>query len=147
MLSTEERLTKLQDLLERVRRNRMRLADEREQKAEITTYKEEVDTTSHVPREPLEEASDVELSAEPRSAVPSLSSEFETERDVIAFESTPVASEETAVSDDYGVEETVRTFESTPQASGDVVSVSRDRTRADWTLKAVLERAWKLGLK
>ncbi|MDJ0765434.1 MAG: hypothetical protein QNJ97_20810 [Myxococcota bacterium] len=43
-------------------------------------------------------------------------------------------------------EEEVRAFETTPTASGDVAAIQNPPQR-DWTLAAVLERAWQLGAK
>lgn len=130
MLSAEQRLTRLQELLDRVKRNREFLADEKTAAAEAAPFEAESDVSGFAPVETLEVVQPaVVQTATPARKVPE-----------------PTMAE-VSVPGDYDGEEGVRTFESTPRATQEVVMVRRAKPRADWTLKAVLERAWKLGFE
>lgn len=219
MLSSEERKSRLEELLDRVRRNRSRERYPRESAPSAETVAEESPSTVQIEVQPAEShqvddvpielvkpvvqaVQPIDVSADripvghieadavalPEEDEPTIIDEdaFEKEDDfdeVEEFEDIDVDeeivdSEEkaeepvSAPSDDetWGVEpdETVeqphevqigerrnaeeekrlevKTFETHPQASGDV-GVFRGQREREWTLGAVLERAWRLGLR
>ncbi len=119
-MSANIHMGKLEELLDRVKRNRLKLANER-----ILRPEPKAPEGLPIPSEPPP-AIEEELAPPPVEAAPI---------------TEPVMPEPVMPEP---VDEEVRTFESTPVASGPVAQMDGHPTRK-WTLKAVLNRAWNLG--
>ena len=193
MLGLQERKSKLEDLLERVRRNRV-LFENRQQVAAVQPLKDELpqeekaedtgkeaelltEKTAIAVAEKVEEDFEREFAAAEEEVVEiNVEQEAQSPREqsveilgaeipaseepapsyltdeVLAAEGADIIGEpaEIEVSSEAaspGETEFVRReFVSTPQATG-AVGVFRGEPIKEWTLRAVLERAWKLGLK
>ena len=129
-MSADVHMEKLEELLDRVKRNRLKLANERIVRPEPMATKE-----LPIPSEPPP-AIEEEIAPSPVAAAPipePVIPEPVVPEPVIP---EPVIPEP--------VEEEVRTFETTPVASGPVAQMD-GRPAREWTLKAVLNRAWNLG--
>jgi len=124
-MSADVHMEKLEELLDRVKRNRLKLANERILRPEPMATKE-LPTPSEPPP-----AFEEELAPPPVAAAP-----------IPAPVITAPVIPEPVIPEP--VDEEIRTFESTPVASGPVAQMD-GRPAREWTLKAVLNRAWNLG--
>ena len=149
-MSADVHMEKLEELLDRVKRNRLKLANERVVRPEPVAAKE-----LPIPSEPPP-AFKEELAPPPVASAPvpepvipePVMTEPMIPEPVIP---EPVIPEpvipEPVIPEPVipePVDEEVRTFESTPVASGPVAQID-GRPAREWTLKAVLDRAWNLG--
>ena len=134
-MSADVHMEKLEELLDRVKRHRLKLANERIVRPEPMATKE-----LPIPSEPPP-AIEEEIAPSPVAAAPipePVIPEPVVPEPVIP---EPVIPEPVIPEP---VEEEVRTFETTPVASGPVAQMD-GRPAREWTLKAVLNRAWNLG--
>lgn len=141
MLGVNERRAKLEDMLGRVQRNRSRRADHR-------TATEQADI--ELPRQPkveIKETAAPIAASEPHRETPAVQP---SEKPVpaspdpisVAKEPDPVAEASPPIVEEPAQE--VREFASAPTSSG-AVAIATGQSEREWTLSAVLERAWKLG--
>jgi hypothetical protein len=161
MLSAQDRRAKLEKLLARVKQNRGYLDEDRASKASEEQEYEELP----LPSEPAPidvdsvHATTAEiLGAQQTESIGQGLAETEKEEEILEAEPVVEPEEEEVyvpdLSDEIIEEEhkpgipapelEVRRFEAKPSASGDV-SVQKGAGPKEWTLGAVLERAWKLG--
>jgi hypothetical protein len=164
-MSADVHMEKLEELLDRVKRNRLKLANERIVRPEPMATKElpipsepppaieEEIAPSPVAAAPIPEPVMPEpVMPEPVMPEPVIPEPVETEPVIPEpvmpepVETEPVETEPVIPEPvmPEPVDEEIRTFESTPVASGPVAQMD-GRPAREWTLKAVLNRAWNLG--
>ena len=164
MLSAEESRIRLENLLQRVRRNRVRIATERDaairkaESAELSITGDPLPLESPAPliasvpdiaavhkqaieiEEPAHEAAlriPKEPSPEPFQA-PARLAAMPSRLEEVEPEIAPIPQAASR-------EKETRSFETEPVLSGEVAEVHGEIAPVKWTLEAVLERAWKLG--
>jgi hypothetical protein len=135
MLDANERKTRLEDMLGLVQKNRTRLTKKRLSPAEARQTPAEMATPGAEPVT-LQETVTMRRPDKPKAVAKKAKATAEKPK--------AVAAKPKAVAVEPPVQEEVRQFESTPTTSGSV-AVASGRIKREWTLAAVLERAWKLG--
>jgi len=135
MLDAKERRTRLEDILGLVQKNRTRLTKERLSPAETGPTPAEMATPVAEPAT-IQETVSMRRPDKPKAVAKKAKATTEKPK-VVAVKPKAVAVESP-------VPEEVRQFESTPATSGSV-AVASGQIKREWTVAAVLERAWKLG--
>ncbi len=144
-MSADVHMEKLEELLDRVKRNRLKLANERILRPEPTAAKE-LPIPSEPPPAFEEELAPPPVAVSPMPEPPMLEPVLPEPVETEPVMPEPVMPEPVMPEpvETEPVEEEIRTFESTPVASGPVAQMD-GRPAREWTLKAVLNRAWNLG--
>ncbi len=122
MLDVKERRTKLEELLGRVQKNRTHRTEGRLAPAQAEPAAPVAAAAPVAVNEPLQETVSMRKPEKPQ---------------VTATEPTATIKEPSPV-------EEVRQYETTPTSSG-AVAVTTGQKEREWTVPAILERAWKLG--
>jgi hypothetical protein len=142
MLDAKERRTRLEDMLGLVQQNRTRLTKERLSPAEAGPTPAEMATPVAEMATPVAEPATIQETVSMRR--PDKPKAVAKKAKAATEKPKAVAVKPKAVAVESPVPEEVRQFESTPATSGSV-AVASGQLKREWTVAAVLERAWKLG--
>jgi len=165
-MSAENNVAKLEEILERVKLNRIRLANAREEAQKVAVAPAEPEAVLPPPAEPAPVVAEPEpVVAEPEPVVAEPEPVVAEPEPVVAEPEPVVAEPEPVVAEPEPVvaepeplvaepepvvaepepEPETRTFEAPVTSSGPVASMEGEIQTGAWTLDAILRRAHKLG--
>ncbi len=136
MLDAQERRTRLEEMLGLVQKNRTHLTEERLRPA-VASPTPVAKAAPVAEPTPLQETVSMRKPDKPKAVAKKAKAAAEKPK--------PIAVKPKAVAVEPPDLEEVRQFESAPTTTTGAVAVAMGQIKREWTLAAVLERAWKLG--